>query len=123
MNFRHFMNQRFRWVAYGGNILSLGVTFFFVPALLFNAILLISLAGCAFSTSLRIITGGILIAKLIADFLLISKYTALYKCSYLLKYFIPLFIVHPMLSLFVAIKGNLFSFTWKDTRYSKGGAQ
>lgn len=119
MNFSHFLNQRFRWAAYGGNITTLGVKLFFIPALLFYVMIWVSLLVSVFSFSSIKWIFLIFSGKLVSDFLLIARYTHLYKIGYMLKYFVPLSIIHIVLAPLVAITGNLFPFTWKSRKYNK----
>ncbi len=119
LSFSHFMNQRFRWAAYGGNITTLGVKLFFIPALLFYLSIWIASFSTFFSPVMLPVLLWVIAAKILFDFLLIAKYTSLYKIQYMIRYFLPLSIIHPVLSLVVALKGNLFSFTWKNRRYTK----
>ncbi|NLG15766.1 MAG: glycosyltransferase [Fibrobacter sp.] len=117
-SFSHFMQQRFRWSAYGGSITTIGVKLFFVPALLFYVLLWICMVAAIFSPSLLPFLLLSFTGKVVADFLLMAKYTSLYRIGHLLRYFIPLSIVHPVFAPLVAISGNLFSFTWKKRRYT-----
>lgn len=118
-SFSHFMNQRFRWAAYGGNITTLEVKLFFIPALLFYLFIWIALLSAFFSPALLPMLFWVIAGKMFSDFLLITRYTFLYKIQYMIRYFLPLSLIHPILALVVALKGNLFSFTWKNKRYTK----
>lgn len=118
-SFSHFLNQRFRWAAYGGNITTLGVKLFFIPALLFYLSIWIALFSAFFSPAILPVLLWVIVGKMLSDFLLIARYTSLYKIQYMIRYFLPLSLIHPILSLVVALKGNLFSFTWKNRRYTK----
>jgi len=118
-SFTHFLNQRFRWAAYGGNITTLGVKLFFIPALLFYLSIWIALFSAFFFPDLFPVLLWVITGKMLCDFLLIARYTSLYKIQYMIRYFLPLSLIHPILSLVVALKGNLFSFTWKNRRYTK----
>lgn len=117
-NLSHFLNQRFRWAAYGSCITTPGVKLFFIPTLLFYVIVLVSLVGAIFSPAIFRTIGLILLLKMAVDFLFVAKYTQIYKLQYMLKYFIPLSMIHPLAPIAV-IGGNLFSFTWKNKRYTK----
>lgn len=119
ISFSHFMNQRFRWAAYGGNITTLEVKLFFIPALLFYLFIWIALFSAFFSPALLPMLFWVIAGKMFSDFLLITRYTFLYKIQYMIRYFLPLSLIHPILALVVALKGNLFSFTWKNKRYTK----
>ncbi len=119
VSFSHFLNQRFRWAAYGGNITTLGVKLFFIPALLFYLSIWIALLRAFFSSSILPVLLWVIAGKMLSDFLLIFRYTYLYKIQYMIRYFLPLSLIHPILALVVALKGNLFSFTWKNRRYTK----
>lgn len=118
-SFSHFMNQRFRWAAYGGNITTMGVKLFFIPALFFYLLILISIFAAPLSPASLPVLLSVLAGKLFSDFLLISRYTWLYKIQYMMKYFLPLSFIHLLLAPLVAIKGNIFSFSWKNKRYTK----
>lgn len=119
VSFSHFLNQRFRWAAYGGNITTLGVKMFFIPALLFYLSILIATFSAFFSPAIVPVLLWVIAGKMLSDFLLIARYTSLYKIQYMIRYFLPLSLIHPILALVVALKGNLFSFTWKNRRYTK----
>ena len=110
------MNQRFRgglrWKHY-----YLGVKLFFIPAPFF-----ICPSDCTFirsSPAILPVLLWVIAGKMFSDFLLIARYTFLYKIQYMIRYFLPLSLIHPILALVVALKGNLFSFTWKNRRYTK----
>lgn len=118
-SFSHFFNQRFRWAAYGGNITTLGVKLFFIPALSFYLIILVSLFASMFYPKILLTLGLVCLGKILFDLLLIARYTFIYKIGYMLKYFLPLSVIHLILSPLVAIKGNLFTFKWKSRRYTK----
>ena len=118
-SFAHFLNQRFRWAAYGANITTRGVKLFFIPTLLFYLMIWVSLITAIFSPAMFRVIGVVMLSKMIIDFILIARYTQLYKIQHMLKYFVPLSIIHPVLALLAAIKGNLFPFTWKNKRYTK----
>lgn len=117
--FSHFMNQRFRWAAYGGNITSLGVKLFFIPALFFYSMIWVALFSSILSPKILPILGYSCLAKAIFDFVLMMKYLHIYHLGYMIRYFIPLSLFHLILAPLVAIKGNLFSFKWKNKRYTK----
>jgi cellulose synthase/poly-beta-1,6-N-acetylglucosamine synthase-like glycosyltransferase len=117
-SFSHFMQQRFRWAGYGGNITTTGVKLFFIPALFFYIMLWTGLAATVFSTSITPFLLFAIAGKTLVEFMLIARYVSTYRIGYLLRYFIPLSIVHPVFAPLVAIWGNLFSFTWKNRRYT-----
>lgn len=118
-SFSHFMNQRFRWGAYGGNIVTLGVKLFFIPMLLYYSFIWISLIGGLFGIPIFTVLILSFLCKLITDFLFMLKAAALYHCKYLLLYFIPLSVIHLLLVPVIVIKGNLFTFKWKGRTYTK----
>ncbi len=118
-NFPHFMNQRFRWAAYGGNITTRGVKLFFIPALLFYLFIWVGFFYAVSFPDILPVLLWVLTAKMCSDFLLIFKYVHIYKIQYMIRYFLPLSLIHLILAPLVALKGNLFSFTWKNKRYTK----
>lgn len=118
-NFSHFMNQRFRWAAYGGNITTRGVKLFFVPALLFYLVIWISFFYALSVPAILPVLLWVITGKMCSDFLFISRYVYIYKIQYMIRYFLPLSFFHLILAPVVALKGNLFSFTWKNKRYTK----
>jgi cellulose synthase/poly-beta-1,6-N-acetylglucosamine synthase-like glycosyltransferase len=117
--FSQFINQRFRWGAYGGNIVTLGVKLFFIPMLLYYCVIWVSLISGLFGMEIFSILILSLISKMIVDFLFMLKATTLYQCRYLLKYFIPISIFHLILVPVIVLKGNLFAFKWKGRKYTK----
>jgi cellulose synthase/poly-beta-1,6-N-acetylglucosamine synthase-like glycosyltransferase len=119
-SFSQFMNQRFRWGAYGGNITTAGVKLFFIPMLLYYSFVWIALIGGLYGIEIFTVLILSIISKMVVDFLFMFKSASLYHCKYLLKYFIPLSIIHLILVPLIVLKGNLFSFIWKDRKYTKG---
>ncbi|MBN1603034.1 MAG: glycosyltransferase [Chitinispirillaceae bacterium] len=117
-DFSHFMQQRFRWAAYGGNITTTGVKLFFIPALFFYVMLWTGFAATIFSPLIAPFLLLAIAGKSVVEFMLIARYVSIYRIGYMLRYFIPLSIVHPVFAPLVAIWGNLFSFTWKNRRYT-----
>jgi hypothetical protein len=117
--FRDFMNQRFRWSGYGGNIITPGVKFFFIPAILYYLLILVALVGSIFNPIICTMLILSLLCKVVFDFLFMLKATMVFTCRYLLKYFLPLSFIHLLLVPVIVIKGNLFSFEWKGRRYTK----
>lgn len=121
-SFIEFWQQRFRWGAYGGNITTIGMKLFFIPMLLYYASLwLILVLACIFPV-LWLLLGISLACKCVCDLLFMAKAAALYHSTFLMKYFIPLFLLHFIMVPLIVIKGNLFSFTWKDIQYTKDKA-
>ncbi len=118
-SFKHFLQQRFRWVAYGGNITTLGVKLFFIPVLLYYLSLWAGLVYTGYNSQILPVLAISFIAKMVVDFLFMLKATSMYYCKYLLKYFIPISLVHLILYPVIVIKGNLFTFEWKGRRYTK----
>ena len=118
-DFRDFMNQRFRWSGYGGNITTTGVKLFFIPAILYYLLILVALVGSIFNTALFTMLILSLLCKVVFDFLFMLKATMVFTSRYLLKYFLPLSFIHLLLVPVIVIKGNLFSFEWKGRRYTK----
>ena len=117
-SFKHFMNQRFRWAAYGGNITTFGVKIFFIPLLLYYSYLCISLFWAVFNPDIMNAFLVSFLYKMIVDFLFMLKASVLYRCVYILKYFFPISIIHVILIPIIVIKGNLSSFKWKDNIYN-----
>lgn len=118
VGFRDFMHQRFRWGAYGSNIVTLGLKLFFVPALLYYCLVWIGLLSSLFSTTILISVLLSVGVKICMDFLFMLKAASLYRCRYLLTYFLPGFISNLILTIPVMIKGNFFTFTWKEKQYT-----
>ncbi len=118
-SFMHFINQRFRWGAYGGNITTLGVKLFFIPMLLYYSVIWISLICGLFGIEIFTVLILSLVSKMIVDFLFMLKSASLYHCTYLLKYFIPISVIHLIMVPVVVLKGNLFAFEWKGKKYTK----
>ncbi len=117
-SFKHFFDQRFRWGAYGGNILNLGVQLFFMPVLLFYVVIMVGFGGALFSSSLLSMLLLSLGIKFLADLIFMLKATHLFKSFYLMKYFPAEWFLHLFLTLVIVVKGNLFSFTWKGKTYT-----
>ncbi len=117
-SFSHFLNQRFRWGAYGGNIVTFGVKLFFIPTLLFYFSLWICFILSFFITNLFLMLLISLGCKMFVDFLFVLRSVTLFKCSYLLKYFLPISLFHLILIPVIVLKGNLFTFEWKGRRYT-----
>ena len=121
-NIKHFLQQRFRWGAYGGTITTWGVKLFFIPALAYYVFFWIALASSMILPNMLPVFTISLISKMTIDFLFMLKATSLYHCSSLLKYFLPASIMHLFLYPVIVLKGNLFSFEWKGRRYTKDRA-
>lgn len=116
--FSHFVNQRFRWAAYGGNYVTLGMKMFFIPSIIFFLSLLFT---CVVSPIYPLVLQPLLImvaAKIIADFLFTTKSCVLFDRVSLIKYFLPLFFIHFILIPLIMIKGNFSTFEWKGKRYT-----
>ena len=116
---KDFMNQRFRWSAYGGNITTAGIRLFFIPTLIYYPLISISLIGAFFNTDMFTALFLSLICKVTVDFLFMIKATTLYNCLYLLKYFLPISLIHLFLVPIIVLWGNLLTFQWKGRRYTK----
>lgn len=115
--FGEFMQQRFRWGAYGGNIVTTGVKLFFLPALLFYVLLWVGMLLSVFNTTLvplLIISLGM---KALVDLIFMTKASFIYKSRYLLAYFLPGFVANLILTIPVMVKGNFFTFRWKGESY------
>lgn len=117
--FRDFMNQRFRWSAYGGTITTSGVKLFFIPALFYYFFIWIALINTLFNPGLLTTIVISVFCKFVIDFLFMLKAAMVFKSRYLLNYFLPLSFIHLLLVPVVVLKGNLFSFTWKGRRYTR----
>jgi len=116
---RHFLNQRFRWGAYGDGLLRVGVLMFFIPALLFYGAIWLSIIVLAFDTS---ISNSLMMAlgiKMAVDLLFLYKSASLYNCYHLLKYFGPAWFVNLILVPLIIIKSNFSTFEWKGRRYTR----
>lgn len=115
--FGEFMQQRFRWGAYGGNIVTTGVKLFFLPALLFYIVLwagiLLSMINPALIQTVLISLG----LKAFVDLIFMTKASSIYKSRYLLVYFLPGFVANLILTIPVMVKGNFFTFRWKGESY------
>ncbi len=114
---REFLQQRFRWGAYGGNIVTAGVRLFFLPALLLYCLIwigfILSLMNAAIVQWLLMSLG----IKAFVDFLFMGKAVFIYRCHYLLAWFLPGFVANLILTLPIMVKGNFFTFRWKGERY------
>lgn len=118
-NLEHFLQQRFRWSAYGGNIITTGVKLFFIPVLMYYIIFWTAACAGLFLKPLLAGIGVSLLIKMAIDFLFLFRAAVLYKCYYVLVYFLPVFFIHLILIPTIVIAGNLLSFTWKGRRYTK----
>lgn len=118
-DFSHFLDQRFRWAAYGGNITSRGVKLFFIPFLLYYLSFWVFLFAFIIVPKIFIYLVLSFISKLLVDFIFMVTATKSFHCSYLLKYFLPSSLIHLLLLPIIVIKGNLFSFNWKGQRFCK----
>jgi cellulose synthase/poly-beta-1,6-N-acetylglucosamine synthase-like glycosyltransferase len=92
--FFHFFNQRFRWAAYGGNYITVGMKLFFIPSFLFFVTMLLSAAVSPLYPSVIRPLGTMIAAKFVVDFLFTMKSCALFDRRSLPKYFLPLFLLH-----------------------------
>jgi cellulose synthase/poly-beta-1,6-N-acetylglucosamine synthase-like glycosyltransferase len=117
-NFRHFMNQRFRWAAYGGNITTFSVKLFFVPLLLYYCFIWISMLLTIFIPAILYSILLSYLCKTLVDFLFMLKASMLYRNVSQLKYFFPISVIHLILVPIIVLKGNLFTFDWKENTYS-----
>lgn len=117
-SFKHFFDQRFRWGAYGGNILNIGVQLFFIPVLIFYILIWFGIGGSLFSSSIASAFLISMIIKFSADFFFMLKATHMFKSIYLMKYLPAEWFLHLFLTLVIVIKGNLFSFKWKGKTYT-----
>jgi len=115
--FGEFLQQRFRWGAYGGNIVTAGVRLFFMPALLFYVLLWAGILLSIFNTTLVPILIVSLGIKVLVDFLFMIKATSIFKSRYLLAWFLPGFVANLILTIPIMVKGNFFTFRWKGERY------
>ena len=116
---KSFINQRFRWSAYGGNIITLGITLFFVPTLMYYLLIPISLISAFFDKNLFAVLLLSLVCKVTVDFLFMLKAAVLFNCRYLLNYFLPLSMMHLLFVPIIVLWGNLLNFMWKGRRYTK----
>ncbi|MCP4633489.1 MAG: glycosyltransferase [candidate division Zixibacteria bacterium] len=117
-NLIHFLNQRFRWSAYGDKP-GLAMQLFFIPAMLLYIFLwILSLASILNPSNLVLLILPISI-KLIADFLFLFRASGYYRSRHLMKYFLPSWIVNLILVPLIVIKGNLSTFEWKGKKYTK----
>ncbi len=117
-DFAHFLNQRFRWGAYGGNITTLAVKLFFIPVLFYYIGVWYALCTAFFIPSIFFYLLASLCCKLVVDFLFAVRSVTLFRSVYLLKYFFPLSLLQLILIPVIVIKGNMFSFSWKGRRYT-----
>jgi glycosyltransferase involved in cell wall biosynthesis len=117
-NFNHFMNQRFRWAAYGDTIATPPIQVFFIQTLFFNMLVLALLvAGVIDHGALPLLAKAVGL-KCAVDFLFIAPSAKRFGCLSLLKYFLPLSIMHVFLVPLIVLKGNLSVFEWKGKRYT-----
>ncbi len=118
---RHFLNQRFRWGAYGDGILNVGVLAFFIPALLFYLLIWLGVLFSIFDISVLPSLIIAVVVKLVADLLFLKRATNIFHCSYLLKYFPLAWIVNLVLVPLIIVKSNFSSFQWKGKRFTAVG--
>ncbi len=118
-SFGHFLNQRFRWGAYGDSRPGLGVLLFFVPALLFYGLITLAAISSIIAGSHWNALITALLIKMIADFAFLYKAAGIYRCRYLMKYFIPSWLLNLILVPLIVVKSNLSTFKWKDKKYTQ----
>lgn len=114
----HFLNQRFRWGAYGDSLVSPGMMMFFVPALLLYGMIWLTAAGLLMYPELATTLAVALGVKAVADYLFLSKSTAVYGCRYLLKHFLPAWLTNLILVPVIVVRSNLFPFEWKGRKFN-----
>jgi cellulose synthase/poly-beta-1,6-N-acetylglucosamine synthase-like glycosyltransferase len=114
----HFLQQRIRWAAYGGNITTLGVKMFFLPAVIFFLSLLVSILYAFFVPQILPALGAVCAAKALADAFFTLKSAILFRQTSLLGYFPFVWLVHLIMVPYIILKGNLSSFVWKGERYT-----
>jgi cellulose synthase/poly-beta-1,6-N-acetylglucosamine synthase-like glycosyltransferase len=117
-SFNHYMNQRFRWAAYGDTIATPVIRLFFMQLLCFNLLILALATAVPFTPHGPVLLAAALGLKCIVDFLFIAPSARLFNCCALLKYFLPLSIAHIVMIPLIVIKGNLSVFEWKGRRYT-----
>jgi glycosyltransferase involved in cell wall biosynthesis len=117
-NLRHFLDQRFRWAAYGQGG-GKGMMSFFMPMLSYYVILWLSVAAAFFDYTMIGLLGASLLLKLIADFIFMLKSTSVFGNRGLLKYFPPAWLINLIMVPVVVFKGNLAGFEWKKRRFDK----
>ena len=114
----HFFSQRCRWVAYGGNIMMKSVQIFFLPTIAYYLFInLFTMLSFFSETAFKILVISLSI-KLLSDFVFMWRSAVLYQCTNLLKYFLPLSIIHLYLYPIIIVKGNVFSFSWKGKTFT-----
>jgi cellulose synthase/poly-beta-1,6-N-acetylglucosamine synthase-like glycosyltransferase len=113
-----FLHQRFRWAAYGGNIVTPAVKLFFIPALLFYAFLWIGIGFSAWNPAVFHMLLISLAFKVAVDFFFMLRACFMFHSLHLLPYFLPISLVHPIITPLIVLKGNLSSFVWKQDRYT-----
>ncbi|MBD3170746.1 MAG: glycosyltransferase [candidate division Zixibacteria bacterium] len=117
-NIGHFLNQRFRWGSYGDKP-SLGMTMFFIPALLYYIALWLGLVLLPFLPGIILPLAFSIGVKLLVDFAYMNKSALIFNCAYLMKFFIPAWLLNFILVPVIVIRGNLFPFEWKGKRYTR----
>jgi cellulose synthase/poly-beta-1,6-N-acetylglucosamine synthase-like glycosyltransferase len=114
----HFLQQRVRWAAYGGNITTRGVKLFFLPAVFFFLMVLITSMYAVFTPKILPVLGALCALKALVDAFFILKAAILFHQRSLLKYFPLVWLVQLVMVPYSILKGNLSSFVWKGQRYT-----
>ena len=111
--FIDFMNQRVRWASKGLIYKKLSLVFFLIMVYLFYLMLFISLPfALTYPASFPYPLFAFAI-KLIVDFLLILKGTAILNRKDLRKYFLPAEVFQLPYIIYVGFAGILGAFNWK----------
>ncbi|MDZ7340209.1 MAG: glycosyltransferase [candidate division KSB1 bacterium] len=112
-NLNDFINQRIRWASKGFRYKKIGLVIFLVATYLFYLLLMISLPFSIRYFSVFPYPGLALLLKLIVDFLIIAKATAMVHQPRLTKYFLLAELFQIPYIIYVGFASIVQKFEWK----------
>jgi cellulose synthase/poly-beta-1,6-N-acetylglucosamine synthase-like glycosyltransferase len=118
--FSEFLNQRIRWTSKSGNMMDFRVKAILVFNYLFYLTCFTSLFILPWFDLIFLAFGGVLLAlKILIDVLFFGNILAFYNKSSLLKWILPLEILHIIYVSFMGVLAIFGSYTWKGRNVKK----
>lgn len=116
LTLKEALHQRMRWVGQTAYYPSVMMVFMICTFLMYLILL--------FLLPLSILTGDVLPvivfgAKAAADFQVMRQFSQMMRIPYIMRYFVPMALMHIPVILFSTIGGYFFSFEWKERSLSR----
>lgn len=114
-----FINQQIRWASKSASYKNMFAKFVGIVVFLENLWVLILGISALIFPKFWIYVMLVFLAKIIADFILITKTSIFLKSTKSLKYYLPVSLVYPLFIVFTGYLSTFKNYEWKGRRFKK----